>query len=244
MPTSASGRQRHAWILLQGAHRAEQEDRHCDREGGILRVHEHMAVVERTGGEQRERHKPRERPARSPADAPRDQESDNSHRRANQAAGLEQRERQQLGGERRKQVEATAVIVQVHPRQRALVAEARGVELEQQIAVFGVGVVVPTQTVVAKRQKREDAHNPHDQESERIQDAARRQLRGRGRGDRRHEGHGIWVGFRSVEHLATDHGAICRWQWGRRRADGDMGASVASAPERRQDYPPSNDLGC
>ena len=79
-------------------------------------------------------------------------------------ARLEQRERQKLGGERRKQVEAAAVVVEVDERQRALVAEARGVEREQQVAVFGVGVVVPAQAVVAERQKREDAHDPTTRE--------------------------------------------------------------------------------
>ena len=111
----APGRQRHPGILLERAHRPEQQNRHRDREGGVLRVHEHVAVVERAGGEQHQRHEPSERPADAPADPPCDSEPENSDRRANQPARLEQRERQNLRGERRKQVEAAAVIIEVDP---------------------------------------------------------------------------------------------------------------------------------
>ena len=237
----APGRQRHPWILFEGTHRPEQEDRHCDREGGILRVHEHVAVVKRAGGEQHERHEPRERPAHAPADAPRDSEPENSHRRANQSAGLEQRERQKLGGERRKQVEAAAVIIEVHPRQRALVAETRGVKLEQQVAVFGVGVVVPAQAIVAKRQKREDAHDPDRRDSEPVKDTARPSFVGRrsrqwaSRGPRglgrvllgRTSGHGLW---RDLSMAVASQA----------RADG----RCASAPGGRQGDPPRSARRC
>jgi hypothetical protein len=102
-----------------------------------------VAVVDGTGGEQHQREQSGERPAHAPADAPGDEQPDQSHGRADQPARLEQRERQHLGRERCHEVEAAAVIVEVHPRQRALIAQARGIEVEQQCAVFGMRVVVP-----------------------------------------------------------------------------------------------------
>src|SRR5262249_48585243 len=55
-------------------------------------------------------------PAGAPADPPGADQPQTSARRAHQAAGLEQRERQKLGGKRREQIEAAAVVIEIHPR--------------------------------------------------------------------------------------------------------------------------------
>ena len=68
---------------------------------------------------------------------------------ADQAARLEQFERKDLVQQRGRHVEAAAIHVEVDERQRALVGEARTVMLQQQFGVFGVGVVVPAEAVIA-----------------------------------------------------------------------------------------------
>ena len=74
-----------------------------------------MAVVKRAGGEQNERKEPGERASDAPASSPYDQETDETYRRADESPRLEQREGQNLRGERREQVEAAAVIIEVDP---------------------------------------------------------------------------------------------------------------------------------
>ena len=71
MPTSAPSPSDTRGYCSNARIDAEQEDRHCDRERRVLRVHEHVAVIQRAGGEQDERHEPRERPAEAPSDAAR-----------------------------------------------------------------------------------------------------------------------------------------------------------------------------
>src|SRR6266545_4422517 len=44
-----AGADRHARIFFEGAHQADEENRHRDRERRILRVHEHVTVIERAG---------------------------------------------------------------------------------------------------------------------------------------------------------------------------------------------------
>ncbi len=46
------GRRRNARVFLECAHEAEQRNRHGDRERAVLGVDEHVAVIERAGGEQ------------------------------------------------------------------------------------------------------------------------------------------------------------------------------------------------
>ncbi len=118
------------------------------------------------------------RPSRAPADPPRDEQSQNSDRRAHQAAGLEQRERQKLGGQRREQIEAAAVVIEIHPRQRALVAQTREIEFEQEIPVFGMRIVVPAQAVIAKRQQRDDPHDTEHHDGKPVEDAGSRDFIG------------------------------------------------------------------
>ena len=166
---------------------------------------------------------------------PGDEEPENSHRRAYQPARLEQRERQNLRGERREQVEAAAVIIEIDPRQRALVAETRGVELEQQVAVFGVGVVVPAQAVVAKRQEREDAHDPDRRDSEPVRDTGwTSSLRGtKNAGNGRRDGH-VRLG-RVLLGRTSGHRIMARFVDGSARSrPGGVGRSAASTPGERQ----------
>ncbi len=85
-----------------------------------------------------------------------DEKSDNPDRGADEAARLEQIERQDLGDERREHVEAAAIGVEIDEGERALIAEARCVEAQQQAAIFGVGVVVPAEPVVAEREGGDD----------------------------------------------------------------------------------------
>src|SRR5262249_59935701 len=109
-------------------------------EGRRLGVKERVAEKGGGGGGRAGRDGPRRRPADAPADPPSEEQSQNSDRRAHQAAGLEQRERQKLGGKRREQIEAAAVVIEIHPRQRALVAQTREIEFEQEIPVFGMRI--------------------------------------------------------------------------------------------------------
>src|SRR6516225_6845423 len=61
---------RDAGIVFEDSHETEEKNRHRDRKGRVFRVHEHVAVVERTGGEQDERGQSRRRPADAAPDAP------------------------------------------------------------------------------------------------------------------------------------------------------------------------------
>ena len=165
------GGRRWARVVVEGANQAEQENRHRDRERRVLRIHEHVAVVERAGGEEDEGDETCERPADAPARPPGDEQPENPDDRADEPPRLEHRERQCLGGECGEEVEAAAVVVEVHPRQRAPVGESRGVEREQELAVFGMNVIVPAQPIVAEGQQRDDADETERRDREPVEDA-------------------------------------------------------------------------
>ena len=93
-------------ILRECAHEAEEQQRHRDRERHILRVHEHVPVVERAGGQQEKRDQAAGRTGDAPCDAPCDDEPGKADDGAGQAPRLEQIERQHLGKQRREHVEA------------------------------------------------------------------------------------------------------------------------------------------
>ncbi len=57
-------------IFVEGAHEAKREQRHRDRKGRVLRVDEHMPVIERAGRQQRDREQAGDRPAEAAGDAP------------------------------------------------------------------------------------------------------------------------------------------------------------------------------
>ena len=121
--------------------------------GASFGIDEHVAVVERAGGEQHERKQSGKRAADAAADPPGDGEAGDADRGAEQPPGFEQIERQHLGQQRRRHVEAAAVEIEIDERQRAGVVEARSVERQQQVAVLRVGEVVPAEPIVAEGER-------------------------------------------------------------------------------------------
>ena len=118
-----------------------------------------MADIQRAGRQQRERDEAGERPADAPPGPPDDHKPEQADDRAGSRRVSNTRERQHLREQRGREIEAAAVFVEVDPRQRAPVGEARGVERQQQVAVFGVGVVVPAEPVVAEGRERDDGRD-------------------------------------------------------------------------------------
>ena len=96
MPNNAIVAARRARIVVECAHQAEQQQRHGDRERRVLRIHEHLSVVERAGGDEEERDQPGDRAAEAASDPPRGDDADQADCRADQPARLEQAERQIL----------------------------------------------------------------------------------------------------------------------------------------------------
>ena len=116
-----------------------------------------MPVIERADAQEDEREQPGFAAADPARDAPDDEQADETDRRAGEPAGLEQRERQNLREQCREHVEAAAVHVKIDEGERARVAEAGSVEREQKVGVFGVGVIVPTHSVVAEGEAGDDS---------------------------------------------------------------------------------------
>ncbi len=94
-------------------------------------------------------------------------------RRPCQPASFEHGEWKHFGGERGQQIEATAVIVQIHPRQGTPIGQTRGIQPEQKIAVFGMGIVVPAQSIIAKGEQRDDPDDAEHRDREPVEDAGR-----------------------------------------------------------------------
>ena len=140
-----------ARIFFKRAHHTEQEHRHCGGEGRVLGVYEHVAVVERAGREQYERDQTGRGSAEATANSPGRNQSDDANRSPDQSPGLEKTEGEHFGGERSRHVKAAAIFVEIDEGQRALIAKTRTVEREQQIAILRMGVVVPSEAVVAER---------------------------------------------------------------------------------------------
>ena len=140
----------HPWILIECTYLREQKKCHSHRKGRVLGIYEHVAVVERARRQKRERHKTCERTSHAAASAPGDKQPKHSNCRAQQTTGRKQRQGQDFRGRCGKEIETAAVVVQVHPRQGAPVMQAGGVVAEQEVAVFGMGVVVPAQAVITR----------------------------------------------------------------------------------------------
>jgi hypothetical protein len=136
--------------LVEGAHQRVEQDRHRDRERTVFGVEKHVPDIKRAGGEKNERHQARDRPADAPSGAPDRDQPDNSNEPSNEPSRFKQREGQEFRCHRGEQVKATAILVEIDPRQRAAIAEAGGIERQHQLAVFGVHVIVPAEAVVAK----------------------------------------------------------------------------------------------
>ena len=114
-----------------------------------------MPVVERAGREKDEGDQPREGAGDTAREAPGGGKPDQPDGGAHQPPRLEQRERQDFCGERRRHVEPAAVFVKIDEMQRARVDKAGAVERKQQLAVLGVRVIVPAEAVVAERARGE-----------------------------------------------------------------------------------------
>jgi len=80
-------------------------------------------------------------------------------------------------------VEAAAVHVEIGEGQRAGVGEAAAEHLQQQVRIFGVGVVVPAEPVITERQAGDNGDDGQNREGEvvaRLTDRApRRRFEGR-----------------------------------------------------------------
>ena len=172
-------------IFLGEADQAEHQDHHRDRERRVLRVHEHVPVEGRAQRQQQQRREPGQRAADAARQPPRHRKADHADDGAEQAARFKQFERDDLVQQRRRHVEAAAIHVEIGERQRAGVLEAGAVHPQQQIGIFGVGVVVPAQSVVAECQagdQRDHAPAPRWQGRRRsAPPSAARRVEGRSR---------------------------------------------------------------
>ena len=173
------GARRGRGIFLGEAHQTQHQDHHRDGERRVLRVHEHVPVEGRAQRQQQQRRKPGERAADAARQPPRHGKADQADDGAEQAAGLEQFERDDLVQQRRGHVEAAAIHVEIGERQRAGVLEAGTVHAQQQIGIFGVGVVVPAQSVVTKGQARDQADRGQHEDGEVVAGPLHRAPRGR-----------------------------------------------------------------
>ena len=168
-------------IVFERMHQSEQQERHRHRERRVLRVHEHMPVEQRQGGEQQGGEETGGGTAEPPPQPPGRGDAGDADQPADQPPGLEQVERQDLGGERGQHVEAAAIHVEIDERQRALVAESGAVQRQQQVAVLRVGVIVPAEAVIAKGQARRDHQHCQQREREAIENGTGRPKAGRSR---------------------------------------------------------------
>ena len=133
-------------------HQAQHQDDHRDSKWRVLRVHEHVAVEGRAQHQQQQRRQPCERAADAAAKPPRHAKPDQADNGAEQAAGLEQFKWNDLVQQCCGHIEAAAIHVEIGERQRRGVLEAGAVHPQQQIGIFGVGVVVPAQAIITKCQ--------------------------------------------------------------------------------------------
>ncbi len=158
-------------IRIEQAHESEQQESHRDGKRGVLRVDEHVPVVERAGGQEGQRHQSGQRPRQLSADAPGCEQADEAECRADQAARLEQIERQELGEQRGRHVEAAAVHIQIDEGERAGVAEAGAVKSEQELAHLGVRIVIPAKAIVAEGEGGDNGNEREDEDCESVQSA-------------------------------------------------------------------------
>ena len=158
-----NGSRRGRRILLGQANQAEHQDRHRNGERRILRVHEHMPVECRAQHQQQQGRKTGEGTADAPPQTPCHCKTDQTYDGAEQAAGLEQFERNDLVQQGRRHVEAAAIHVEIGERKCRGILEAGTVHAQQQIGIFSVGIVVPAEAVVAKCEARDQAdRGQHD----------------------------------------------------------------------------------
>ena len=173
------GPRRGRGIFLGQADKAEHQDHHRNRERRILRIHEHVPVEGRAQRQQQQRRKPGKRAADAPAKPPRHRKTDHADDGAEQAAGFKQFERDDLVQQCRGHVEAAAIHIEIGERQRAGILETGAIHAQQQVGIFGVGVVVPAQAVIAKRQASDQADRGQHNDGEVVASPLHRAPRGR-----------------------------------------------------------------
>ena len=167
------------WIFLRQPDQAEHQDHHRNREWRVLRVHEHVPVEGRAQRQQQQRRESGERAADAAAEPPRHGKADQADDGAEQAAGFEQFQRDDLVQQCGRHVEAAAIHVEIGERQRGGVLETGPVHAQQQIGIFGVGVVVPAQSVITEGQARDQADHGQHGDGEVVASPFHRAPRGR-----------------------------------------------------------------
>ena len=102
-----------------------------------------MPVEGRAQRQHQQRCESRKRAADTPAEPPCHRKAYHADDGAEQAASFKQFERDDLVQQRGHHVEAAAIHVEIGERQRPGILETGAVHAQQQIGIFGVGVVVP-----------------------------------------------------------------------------------------------------
>ena len=173
------GARRGLRIFLGQPDKAEHQDHHRNREWRVLRVHEHVPVEGRAQRQQQQRRESGQRAADAAAKPPRHAKADQADDGAEQAAGFKQLQRDDLVQQCCRHVEAAAIHIEIGERQRRGVLEAGTVHAQQQIGIFGVGVVVPAQAIITKRQARDQADRRQHRDGEVVASPFHRAPRGR-----------------------------------------------------------------
>src|SRR5207237_9176868 len=128
------------------------------------------------GGEQEEeREQAGARPAERAAELPAAGETNEADKAVQQVPGLIDAKRREFVQSRRDHVEGGAVIVEIEPAERAMIAEQRQVVVEREIAVPVMDVLVPGDAVIGKGQEDEKAGGAQQRQGKRIPSPLRAQ---------------------------------------------------------------------
>ena len=171
-------------VFLGETDQAKHQDHHRDGERRILWIHEHVPVEGRAQRQQQQRRKPGKRATDTPAKPPGHRKANNADDGAEQAACFKQFERNDLVQQGRGHVEAAAIHIEVGERQRAGILETGTVHPQQKVGIFGVGIIVPAQSIVAKGEARDQSDRSQHDDREIVAGprhrAPRRRVDGRG----------------------------------------------------------------
>jgi hypothetical protein len=138
-----------------------------------------MPVEGRAQRQQQQRREPGKRAADAPAKPPRHRKADHADDGTEQPAGFKQFERDDLVQQCSGHVEAAAVHVEIGERQRAGILEPGTVHPQQQIGIFGMGIVVPAQSIIAKCKACDQSDHGQHQHGEVVAGPFHRAPRGR-----------------------------------------------------------------
>ena len=127
-----------------------------------------MTVEGRAQRQQQQRREAGQRAADAAAKPPRHTQADDADDGAEQAAGFKQFEWNDLVQKGGRHVETAAIHIEIGERERAGVPEPGTVHLEQEVGIFGVGVVVPAQSVITKGETRDQGNSAQHDEREII----------------------------------------------------------------------------